>query len=106
MTHVSLIAGLSAGVKHCERVRHGVVDAELVVVGASCCVLPVAAHRTAKLVKDGFVLVEIAEFRPEVLMSLEAPDRCTVHADIPQTNVHVVARQHEAPTRAKPHVTN
>ena len=80
-----------ARLERCESVRKLVKHAELA-VRAKGDVLSGWADGTAKAVEDAFVLVNIHEPLPQVLVHLKRAQRLLSLPDVPDTAVHVVAR--------------
>lgn len=57
----------------------------------------VATPGTLELVEDTIVLVQIAEFPPQMIMYRDRLDRSRLHVDIPDLEVEVVPREDVPP---------
>lgn len=68
-------------------------DVEVVVVAPSQDLVVVRTPERLKLVKDAIVLVEVAQFRPDVLVDRNRLHRLVLHVDVPDLQREVVSRE-------------
>lgn len=74
--------------------RRAVEHAEEVVVGAGHDRSIVAVPAALELVEDAIVLVQRAQFRPQVLVHQVSLNRLRLHVQIPHFDRHVITRNH------------